>query len=174
MGLSFGGYLAPRAAAVDPRIHVLIADPGVLDWSASMLRHFESIPGLMGLQAMSPAAFDRTIELIGTTWPDAAWYFEDATRKHGVQRPHELLADLRRYTDVGHAARVRCKTLLMDGVAEDASPGQARALYAALGGPKHLLEFDAASAAQTHCQAGGTLQARARLFDWLDEDLGRA
>lgn len=171
MGLSFGGYLAPRAAAVDRRIHTLIVDPGVLDWGASMLRHFEAIPGMMALEGASPATFDRAIGAIGAAWPDAAWYFDDATHKHGVARPHELVADLRRYGDVGHAAQIRCQTLILDGAAEDASPGGSRQLHDALTGKKHLLFFDEAGAAQTHCQAGGQIQAQARMFDWLDDNV---
>lgn len=173
MGLSFGGFLAPRAAAAEHRIHTLVADPGVLDWGASMMRHFNAIPGLMGIRSMSSSAFDSTIAGISTAWPDAAWYFEDATRKHGVGSPHALIADLERYENHAGAPNIRCRTLIMDGAAEDATPGQSKALFDALTCDKHLMTFDAAGAAQTHCQAGGQIQAKARLYDWLDDHVGR-
>ena len=63
--------------------------------------------------------------------------------------------------------------VVMDGVGEDVSPGQARRLFEALQCPKTWMEFDESSAAQTHCQNGGSALAQARLFDWLDDEVGR-
>ncbi len=169
MGLSFGGFLAPRAAAHEPRLYALVANPGVLNWGSSMLRHFAEMPGLLELHARGPAAFDGAIATASAMWADAAWYFADATWKHGVATPHELIDELRRYDNTAVAGKIRCKTLIMEGVAEDATPGQSRKLYDALRCDKTLMEFDHASAAQTHCQNGGTQLAQGRLFDWLDE-----
>lgn len=172
MGLSFGGYLAPRAAAYDHRVWALIADPGVVDWGASMLRHFESLPGLLSLHASGPAAFDRAIDAVAQVMPDARWYFDDVTWKHGVDTPHEVIDELRRYRNDA-VASIRCPTLILEGVAEDATPGESLRLFEALTCEKDLVIFDEASAAQTHCQGGGTQLAAMRLFDWFDERLAR-
>ncbi len=171
MGLSFGGYLAPRAAAFEPRLYALVADPGVLSWAESMLRHFEDIPGILPLHAKGPAAFDRAIAAISTVMPDADWYFNDVTWKHGVDTPHDVIDELRKYDNHDHVHRIRCKTLILEGVGEDATPGQSNKLYDALQCPKTLIEFDERSGSQTHCQGGGTVLATARLFDWLDEEV---
>lgn len=171
MGLSFGGYLAPRAAAYEPRLYALIANPGVVSWADAMLRHFADIPGLMALHANGPAAFDEAINAASVVMPDARWYFDDVTWKHGVSTPHAVIDELRKYDNVAGVAQIRCKTLIMDGVAEDATPGESQRLYDALRCPKTLMMFDQASAAQTHCQGGGVLLAQARLFDWLDEEV---
>lgn len=37
MGMSFGGYLSPRAAAFDKRIKVCIADPGNISWGVGII-----------------------------------------------------------------------------------------------------------------------------------------
>jgi hypothetical protein len=171
MGLSFGGYLAPRAAAFDDRIRALVADPGVVSWADSTMRHFQSMPGLLDLHAAGPSAFDRAIDIAGAAMPDARWYFEDATWKHGVRTPHELIDELRRYDNAGGVGRLRCKTLVIEGTAEDASPGEARRFYDALSAPKHWLELDDSTASQVHCQGGNQLLVQARLFDWLDEEV---
>lgn len=171
MGLSFGGYLAPRAAVYEDRIRALVANPGVVSWADSMLRHFEEIPGLMALHAQGPAAFNRAIAAASFAVPDANWYFADVTWKHGVETPHDVIDELRKYDNVDGVGRIRCKTLIMDGVAEDATPGESKRLHEALTCEKTLMEFDAASASQTHCQGGGTVLAAARLFDWLDEEV---
>jgi len=170
MGLSFGGYLAPRAAAHEPRVHALIADPAVVSWAGSMLRHFESMPGLMRLHAAGPAAFDRAIDAVTHLVPDARWYFDDVTWKHGVATPHELIDELRKY-DNPDVARIRCQTLILEGSGEDATPGESQRFFEALTCPKQLLRFDASTASQMHCQGGNQLLAQAWLFDWLDEQV---
>ena len=173
MGLSFGGYLAPRAASYEHRLHALIADPGVVSWADSMLRHFTAIPGLMALHARGPEAFDQAINATARVMPDSRWYFDDASWKHGVTTPHALIDELRKYDNAAGVAKIRCKTLILDGSAEDATPGESRRLFEALTCPKWALDFDASTAAQVHCQGGSTLLAQGRLFDWLDTEVSR-
>lgn len=171
MGLSFGGFLAPRAAALEPRLALCIANPGVLDWGASIRAHFESIPGMMGLYERSPDSFDRAMRALARLWPTADWWLRDACRKHGVATPYELFRSLEDYDNTPYAERIRCRTLIMDGTAEAFSGGQAEQLFDALRCPKELMLFDAASTAQLHCQNGGTAHAAERLFDWLADAL---
>ena len=171
MGLSFGGYLAPRAASYETRLHALVADPGVVSWGDAMLRHFAAIPGLLKLHASGPAAFDRAIDAVAVAMPDARWYFDDATWKHGVATPHELIDELRRYDNREGVGRIRCKTLIMDGSAEDATPGESKRLFEALRCPKRRIEFDATTASQVHCQGGSQKLAQGWLFDWMDEEV---
>lgn len=173
MGLSFGGALAPRAAAFEPRLRALVANPGVLNWGAAQFRHFDDFPGFIGLLDRSPVAFDQAVAGVRSVWPDADWWFEDAAWKHGVEKPHELMQELRRYDNTDVVGRIECPTLVMEGTAEDATPGQGRAFFDALRCPKTWLEFDDSTAAQTHCQGGGAALAQAWLFDWLDEQVPR-
>lgn len=171
MGLSFGGYLAPRAASFEKRLYGLVANPGVLSWSDAMLKHFRDIPGLMRLHKQGPAIFNRAMGAVSTLMPDARWYFEDTTWKHGVSGPYEVINELKKYDNREHVHKIRCKTLIMDGAGEDASPGESQRLFKALSCPKEMLFFDHASAAQTHCQGGGTLLAQAKLFNWMDKEV---
>jgi hypothetical protein len=171
MGLSFGGYLAPRAASYERRLHALIANPGVVSWGDSMLRHFASMPGLLELHAAGPAAFDRAIDAVSVAMPDARWYFDDVTWKHGVSTPHQVIDELRKYDNARGAANIRCTTLIMEGSAEDATPDESQRLHDTLTCPKHLMRFDASTASQVHCQGGNQVLAQAWLFDWLDEQV---
>lgn len=173
MGLSFGGYLAPRAASHERRLHALIANPGVVSWADATLRHFEAIPGLLDLHAAGPSAFDRAISALSYAMPDARWYFQDVTWKHGLSHPHEVIAELRKYDNRDGVAAIQCKTLIMEGTAEDATPGESQRFYDALTAPKHLMTFDATTASQMHCQGGNQVLAQAWLFDWLDEQVSR-
>lgn len=171
MGLSFGGYLAPRAASHDHRLHALVADPGVLSWADAMLRHFREMPGLLDLHERGPSAFDQAIAAVSLVMPDADWYFRDVTWKHGLEHPHEVIDELRKYDNQDGAANIRCKTLILEGTAEDASPGESQRLYDRLTCPKTLIEFGPETGSQTHCQGAGLGLAAARLFDWMDQEV---
>ena len=53
-------------------------------------------------------------------------------------------------------------------------PGQSRELYDALTCPKALVAFTAAEGADGHCEPLAPTLRNQRVFDWLDETLGRA
>ncbi|MBW2734482.1 MAG: alpha/beta fold hydrolase [Deltaproteobacteria bacterium] len=172
MGLSFGGYLAPRAASFEHRLHGLIANPGVVSWARAMLRHFQQMPGLLPLHKAGPRAFDAAINTVAKFMPDARWYFDDACWKHGVSTPHALIDELRKYHNGAGIPLIRAKTLVMEGSAEDATPGESKLFFDALTCTKHWMFFDASTASQVHCQGGNQVLAQTRLFDWLDEEVG--
>jgi len=171
IGFSFGGALATRAAAFVHRAKALVVNPGVLNWGAAMYAHFDRFPGFLSLLRERPEAFDTAVHGVTAVWDDAKWWFEDAAWKHGARRPQDLMRELARFDNRKHARKIRCRTLVMEGSAEDATPGQARALYEELTCPKTWIEFDASTAAQTHCQGGASALAEARLYDWLDEEV---
>ncbi|KFE59775.1 alpha/beta hydrolase family protein [Hyalangium minutum] len=172
MGLSFGGALAPRAAAFDKRIALCIANPGVLSWWEAMKSHFERfIPGVISLLRSQPELFDKAIHRLASGWPTAAYWLRDVQWKHGASSPAEVFQKLSEFDNEPVVHRITCPVLIMEGTAEDASPGQSRKLYDALKGPKHLMEFTEEDAAPLHCQAGAGALAAQRLFDWLDENV---
>src|SRR5262249_37077747 len=71
MGLSFGGYLAPRAAAFEHRLKVCIADPGVLDWGTAVKAHFP--PALLAAFDAGPDAFDAAVAALLAETPRFRW-----------------------------------------------------------------------------------------------------
>ncbi|QRO00053.1 alpha/beta fold hydrolase [Archangium violaceum] len=172
MGLSFGGALAPRAAAFEPRIALCIANPGVLSWWESTSGHFNRfLPGSLSLLKSHPERFDQAILGLAERWPTAKYWLRDVFWKHGARTPSELFRKLEEFNNESVVDRIRCPVLIMEGEAEDASPGQSQKLYDALRGPKHLMTFTRDEAAPLHCQAASTALAEQRLFDWLDENV---
>ncbi|MBZ4421565.1 alpha/beta fold hydrolase [Myxococcus sp. RHST-1-4] len=172
MGLSFGGALAPRAAAFEPRISLCIANPGVLSWWDAMTGHFNRwLPGVLSLLKSHPVQFDRAILELAEGWPTARYWLRDVYWKHGAKTPSELFRKLEEFDNTSVVERIRCPVLIMEGDAEDASPGQSQKLYDALRGPKHLMRFTHEEAAPLHCQAASMALAEQRLFDWLDENV---
>jgi alpha-beta hydrolase superfamily lysophospholipase len=170
MGLSMGGALAPRAAAFEKRIRICIANPGVLNWGAAIYEHFEGY-GLMGLLEISPRAFNAAAGALMKTWPTARWWFADAAWKHGATSPADLMIRLRAFNNESIVDRIGCRMLVMDGTAEEFTPGQAKKLYDALNCPKDYMLFTEEDTGLVHCQTGALSVASQRMFDWLDENI---
>lgn len=170
-GLSFGGALAPRAAAFEHRLRLCIANPGVLNWGEAMYDHFDQYPGLLNLLKSNPQDFDNVVGLIAKTWPSAAWYFKDAGWKHGAKSPADLFTKLGEFNNEPVADKIQCQMLIMDGTGEAFSVGQAQRLYDAVKAPKHYMQFTAEDTGLLHCQAGAYSLASQRMFDWMDENI---
>jgi pimeloyl-ACP methyl ester carboxylesterase len=166
MGASFGGYLAPRAAAFEKRLKVCIANPGVLDWGASIKSAFP--PELIEALDAGPEQFNAAIEMVMGLSATHSWFMEDSMWKHGVDNPFDLMKEFEKCDLRPHVDRIECPTLVMDGTQEAFSTGQAKPLYDALSCEKEYLLFDDESTAQLHCQNGANATAGEFLFDWLD------
>ncbi|SEF11881.1 alpha/beta hydrolase family protein [Jiangella alba] len=169
MGLSFGGYLAPRAAAYEKRLKLCIADPGVLSWWASISAGLP--PSLMEAYGDGPEAFNAAAGAIAEQSSTAGWFLRDSCWKHGVDTPYALMKEFEACDLTDVAKLIECETLVMDGVDERFSTGQAEQLYEALECPKELMLFGTESTAQLHCQNGATATAAEHLFDWLADRL---
>ncbi|PTL84369.1 S9 family peptidase [Vitiosangium sp. GDMCC 1.1324] len=169
MGLSFGGALTPRAAAFEKRAAVCIANPGVLNWHEATLGHFDHIPGLLALQRNAPEKFDAAMLKLASSWPTARWWLNDMMFKHGAKTPSGVFDRLADFNNEPIVEQITCPVLIMEGTAEDASPGQSQKLYDALKSPKHLMVFREEEAAALHCQTAANSVGAQRMFDWLDE-----
>lgn len=155
LGISFGGYLVPRAAAFDKRIKLCITNPGNISWGDSInnaLRQVQKLPKIL-----RPSMMDKMVE-------DYAW-------KHGVENEIDAVIDeLDKYSNADILDEITCKVLVMDGTSETL-PGEAIKFYDALKSPKHYMLFDETTTAQTHTQMGGYATASEILFDWIEDNL---
>jgi pimeloyl-ACP methyl ester carboxylesterase len=166
MGLSFGGYLAPRAAAYEKRLKVCVANPGVLNWGESIRTNLP--PQLSEAYAQGPEAFEAVITQMRQHSGLVDWFIRDSVWKHGVSNAYELMGEFDKCDLTDVAGLIEADTLVMDGVEENFSAQQAQKLYDALTCKKELMLFDPSTTAQLHCQNGATGTAGEYLFDWLD------
>jgi pimeloyl-ACP methyl ester carboxylesterase len=170
MGWSFGGFLAPRAVAGEPRIAALIADPGQWD-QLDAVRGFLP-PGLaVRFPDVAVDELDQALKPLLNN-PVVRWkLIQRGMWVHGAASAGEYLLDLARYqvSDVVH--QIRCPTLLTtaDG---DPTASAAGRLYAALTCPKRLVHFAATEGTLGHCESGNRSRFNQQVFDWLDETLG--
>jgi alpha-beta hydrolase superfamily lysophospholipase len=172
MGISLGGYLAPRAAAFEPRLKALIANGGVYDFHRS-LRLPPEVEAALD-DPRGAAEIDRHINGQMKTDPSLRWAMANGLFTFHAQSPSEWLRMTRAYTLKDAAARIACPTLIVDSEGDRDMPGQARMLYEALRSPKDFLLFTREEGAEEHCQMGATLISNARILDWLDDTLGMA
>jgi pimeloyl-ACP methyl ester carboxylesterase len=165
IGRSWGGYLAPRAAAFEHRLAALIADPGLYSLGGAATAMFpQSLQEAIdqGDAATLKPIFDQLMQN-----PSLAFTFNRGMLVHGVETPWDYIRAMAPYTLEGLAPQITCPTLITQAE-NDLRASQSKELVAALTCPKTLVEFTNAEGAGEHCEAGaGSLFAQ-RAFDWLD------
>lgn len=171
MGLSFGGYLVPRALAFERRIKWGIANGGVYDFHAVCMKE--------GLADMEPhlddpeaaKAIDHDIEERMTTSPLVRWVFANGMYTFQAKTPSEWLKMTRSYHLRDLASRITCRMLIVDSENDKQMEGQARQLYDALKSSKEWMLFTSKEGAGEHCQVGAYALSNERIFNWLDQQI---
>jgi hypothetical protein len=172
MGMSMGGFLAPRAAAYEPRLRICIANPGVLDWGAVFFRQLEEYsPQLFRMYEDDPEGMDSMLKTFESLSPFLMWGLIDTMWKHGAETPSDMLDKMQEFTNIDGAPRITAATLVIDAEAEEF--GEAEEFYDALTCEKDYIMFTDAEAAPLHVQTGSLAVMSQRIFDWIDEELGR-
>jgi len=167
MGISLGGYLAPRAAAFEKRIKACIANGGVYDFHlASHLNQEEEkyLDTQKGAEEIDQAIYERMKSDASFRWTMANGMFT-----FQAQSPSAWLKMTRSYTMKNVAQKITCSTLIIDSEGDNYLPGQAKMLYDVLTCPKEFLLFTKEEGAEEHCQMGAMLISNARILDWLDD-----
>jgi dienelactone hydrolase len=166
LGLSFGGYLAPRAAAFEPRIRAVAAIDGLFDGH-------EAVRGL--LNAELKTLFDRReVDAFNAAMRRAMrndgalrWYVEQGVWSFRVTTPYEFFERSRAYTLDGVAERITCPVLVCQAAGEHFNPGQAEKLAAALGDRATVRSFTAAESAAYHSHIGAFVLMNGVVMDWI-------
>ena len=171
MGMSFGGFLAPRAAATEHRLAALIAYDGMYSFADSLYRGVG--PEIMELvrdelvtsdtkaNALLEEFTSSKAQTFGPIFPWGMWVL-------GADSPAAVLRAVAPYTLEGYAPLIACPTLVLDG---ENDPGDATHLYEALRCQKTYHLFPEAEGGGEHCQAGVMSRLHQVVFDWLDTAL---
>ncbi len=176
LGLSMGGLLAPRAAAFEHRLAACIAMDGVYDLGLTVTRN---MPGTRAdaeavLRAATAPEVDAMIEQLMASDPNIRWAATHGQYVMGADSPRAFFASYLDYTLAdGIAEQISCPTLVCDAHEDIFFEGQPKLLFEHLTCEKKLLDFTAAEGAEAHCQAGAQRLAFGRIYDWLDDVLGR-
>lgn len=171
MGISFGGYLAPRAVAFERRIKICIANGGVYDFHENFVK---GEPADFEKELDLPQAakeIDKDIYKEMKKDPGLRWVFGNGMWTFSADSPSALIKMTRLYTMKDVAGMIKCKMLVVDSEDDSDMPGQAKKLYEALNCPKEYMLFTEKEAAEEHCQMGACFISTERIFNWLDKNL---
>lgn len=167
LGMSMGGYLAPRAAAFEHRIAACIAYDGVFDMDAAMPGpQPPEVDRQQRVAALNTAIADR-----GQMPSSVRWALSNGLWVFAVTTAEGLLDEIAKYNLTGVADRIACPTLVCEAENDQFFAGQPQQLYDELRCPKTLLQFTAAEGAAEHCHEGALTLFHQRMFDWLDDIL---
>jgi pimeloyl-ACP methyl ester carboxylesterase len=175
IGLSLGGYLAPRAAAFLPRIKRVVAFDVCWDLFEAGLStrpiHLRvATRALMGLRA--GRALDALTRKQMERDPFTRWGIEHGTYVFGVERPYDYLRRMKEFTTRHISRRITQDFLLLAGTHDHYMPldhfhRQARALTNVRSFTGRI--FTREESAHTHCQCGNLGLAMRVILDWIDE-----
>ncbi len=170
LGISEGGYWAPRAAAFEPRLAACVADPGVWDVSTAWTRVLPK-PALDLLTRPSQVNADNLIRVVLGSNPRAASALLLRTRPFGQGSAYQAFKAVQEYNLNGVADQIRCPILITDPEGEQFWPGQSQKMYDALSSPKTLMKFTLAEGGDLQCEPKIAGLRTQRIFDWLDQTL---
>lgn len=169
VGISMGGYLAPRAAAFDKRIDGVVAHNVCYDFGEAAL---QQAPRLV--KTLYGAGFTEFVNRLMTLKmkidPGLRWGYHNARWTMGVKRPVEGLAAFGKYNLRDVAGKITCDVLITAGEEDHFFPLHQvddfqKALVHAQSVETRI--FKRAEGGQEHCQAGTLLMFHEVLFDWL-------
>jgi dipeptidyl aminopeptidase/acylaminoacyl peptidase len=151
VGVSMGGYRAPRFAAFEPRLAACVAWGAVWDWAVVWAARINNERGAV------PTPHTHVMHVMGAKTLDEVTEIVQAWRLAPV------------------ADRIRCPLLVTHGEKDAQVPvEQAYALYEAAGSPqKELKIFTEEEGGSAHSQNDNRLLAYAYLGDWLEDTLIR-
>ncbi len=167
MGISFGGYLVPRAMAFEKRVPICIVNGGVYDFHKTM--HLTPELEKMLDSREGADSIDKEVCTMMGKNPSTRWAIGNGMFTFRAKTPSEWFRMTRLYTLADIVDKIACKTLVVDSEDDKDMPGQSRALYAALKSPKDYMLFTREEGAEEHCQIGASLISNSRILDWLDD-----
>ena len=178
LGVSLGGYLAPRAAAYEPRLAAVVAVNGVFDAVSALTAHLP-LPhdeAVRRAAAEHDEELDRMIAKAREHSPTLRWACDHGRYVTGTLTDREFLAEYARYNlSDGSAQKITCPVLVCEATADlfytAAEESDPRKLYRHLTTSKKLLSFTEEEGGDAHCHPGALRLAVARIFDWLDDTI---
>jgi alpha-beta hydrolase superfamily lysophospholipase len=169
-GGSFGGYLAPRAAAFEHRLAACIADAALFDPAALSKKMFPAdiASALDGNDVAVLEPFFKKLQENTTQ----RFILDRGMWVHGATTPWEYFKMFQAYSLADVASNIQCPTFV-DEAENDRRRGGGKDLYDALQCPKEYVLFSTSEGAGEHCEAGAREVFFQKMFDWLDPILAR-
>lgn len=180
IGLSLGGYLAPRGASGEHRLAALVANGGVFFPCGAVLESIMRNPEMPQtadelIEAMKadPDTFNAYMEEAMSSSNAINWAMGNGMYTFKASTPVDYLIKYSEMTMEGRAEMIKCPSLIIDSENDMSFPGQPQKLYDALQCEKEMIIFKADDSAGEHCQVGASMFSNDVVFNWLDKHLMR-
>jgi pimeloyl-ACP methyl ester carboxylesterase len=170
IGLSLGGYYAPRAAAFENRVSACVAFDHMYDpYGAARA----DSPRAAAVLTRVPAGVVDGVARLGARFSiEQRWMLDNYKWVFGIDSARELMETLPKYSLSGQAHEIDCPTLVLAGADDHFVPVEQAQEFAAEVGEQATLEvFETHTGAGEHCQSGNLSLATGVIYDWLDEHL---
>ncbi|BES61726.1 alpha/beta hydrolase family protein [Dysgonomonas capnocytophagoides] len=167
LGMSLGGYFAPRAAAFDTRIKAVIAFNVFYDTYESTLNQNPQLKAVMELPNEQKEAVLAKAEENNS---NLRWLLNNGKWVYGLTHRYEVFDEMKRTTLRGISEKIQCPILLTMGEADHfVSENQLEELVNSIQAPKTIRVFTKEEGAEEHCQEGNHDLFHQVMFDWLDD-----
>lgn len=163
IGVSFGGYLAPRACAFEKRIKACVANGGFYDLADAI---YPALP--IQLISSKPDEFNKKI-LSDESDVQTRWFFENGMMVFNVSSPTDVVWAMNPYTLKGAIKNITSPTLVIESESDQFFKGEGKKIFDRLGSPKEYIMFTKEEAADAHCQMGAISLSNEETFNWIDD-----
>jgi alpha-beta hydrolase superfamily lysophospholipase len=169
IGMSMGGYLAPRAAAFDERFDGVVAYDVFYDFGAISARSVPRFLFWLDRQGLRPLA-NLLVKAKAACSPYLRWAIHNSMWTMGTREPLETIRTFAAYTLDSVAQRIKADALILAGAEDHFVPSrQIKQFEDSLIRARSVttVVYDRESGGAEHCQLGASTLWHATLFDWL-------
>ncbi|KAK5710864.1 hypothetical protein LTR17_018674 [Elasticomyces elasticus] len=171
-GYSFGGFLAARAAAFEPRISAVLLDGGIFDTFDSFSSNLPPI-ALSMFNAGNKTAFDTLLDSVSND-PDIPttlrWGIQQGLWSFNTQSAYDFLQMTKLYTLRNISHQISAPVWTADAESEGFFVNQSMKVKEALGDQATYHLFS--GPAGYHCQVGAAQELNRVIFTWLKQTIG--
>jgi dienelactone hydrolase len=171
VGMSMGGFLAPRAAAFDPRFDGVVAYDVMYDVGETARRYVPPLAIWLHDHGLD-FVLSAVVRLKSALNPDFRWAYANGQWVMGTQGPIETLRAFDPYVLTDVAGRITGDVLILAGADDHFVPlSQVTAFEQALSAARSVTTrvYDRASGGAEHCQLGAHSLWHQDFFDWVAE-----
>ena len=174
IGISLGGYLAPRAAAFDKRIDGVVAFDVMYNFREAALKQ---TPGFVKyLYSKGHVEIVNTLmELRMKTDPGTRWGIQNAMWTIGAKDPVDVLAKFEKFHLEDVSDKITCDVLILAGEKDHFIPlEQVDQFKRKLVNARSIKVrvFTEEEGGHEHCRLGAVTLFNAELFDWIEDKFG--
>jgi alpha-beta hydrolase superfamily lysophospholipase len=169
VGMSMGGYLAPRAAAFDKRIDGVVAFDVCFDVGAIASRLVPQIVFWFDRRGLG-SLLSAIVRIKSALSPGLRWSLQNGMWVMGTRSPLKTIEALRAYTLQDVAQRIKGDVLILAGEGDHFVPvEQVKQFESGLTQARSVTSviYDRKSGGAEHCQLGAVTLWHATFFDWM-------